>query len=903
MSRPTIVFIESNTTGTGGILLELALQRDYKVHFLSARPSRYPFLNQQWVSAEVTDTSDYANLESRLEVLKPTAILTTSEYYLETVARLAARFDLPGSDPQAVALCRHKGELAPTLKKAGVCSPQTVVVKNMDQLDLAEQNLAYPMVVKPARGSGSIGVRLCYDRDDLHAHVTKLLAVQGNERGLVVEPVVVIQNRIQGHEFSVEILGTENGFRVFGITRKHLGSLPHFLETGHDFPAVLQPDEEMALMETAFASLRATGLTRGPAHVELRYHQGQAHLIEINPRLAGGMIPVLIERALGLDPLACLLDFAQTGQACLDAPHKNGASIRFLVPHRSGVLKKGPDVVRLAGQPGILQARFNKTNGEEVALNGDFRDRLGWILSKGTHATESARLAETALAQVLMEIEEVPQPQARFNQQARSGLHPDAMTIVRKTPPGAVRLDELNHLATMDRAHLVMLLRCELLPSETVCTLLRAINQLADNQFGDLLEQPAPRGTYLLYEDALIGRCGLQQGGATHLGRSRNDMNATQFKLALREPFRQVNAALWQLRQGLLERAATYAHVAMPVYSQYQPGLPGTYGYYLLGVEESLSRDQQGLLNCIEGLNQSPLGACAGAGTTLPIAPEMTAGLLGFHQPSPHALDAVAGRDLGLRLISALAIAGVTLSRCLQDLQLWTTREFNFLNVPDHLSGGSSMMPQKRNPYLLEMAQGRAAIPGASQNEILQGMLKTPFSNSVQVGTEAVKPIDRSIQALREAAVLTRLFITHFTPNQEAMKASMTGGNVMITAVAETMAASGEMSFRDAHHRLARTLAEAVGRPTDEILAEVFPQYAHVYSNTPEDWPNHFAFGGGPGQWRKQLNLAQQRLGEDGALLRTTVQGWQRARTHLDQTVENLLQRQQESEAYVNFGA
>ncbi len=892
MIRPAVVFIESNTTGTGGVLVEKALDRGYEVHFLSADPTRYPFLAEQWVLPTVTDTSDVAGLATLVEQLKPSAVISTSEYYLETAAELARKFGLYGPDPEAVARCRHKGRLAEALIAAQVPAPKTVVIQRMADLDRVEQALHFPMVVKPAQGSGSIGVRLCRNASELHEHLGYLLKVKGNERGLTVVAEAVVQNFVDGREFSVEIMGTEQGFEVFGVTQKHLGAPPHFLEIGHDFPAILAPEEEASLIEVARLGLRATGLTRGPAHVELRLLAGHAQLIEINPRLAGGMIPVLIEQALGLDPLDCWLDFALFGRSTMEKHCQKGASIRFFVPAQSGTLVCVPDPDILKQLPGIQRAQVSRKQGETCNLNGDFRDRLGWVISVADDPRESAQLAQAAIE--MHEVQVATEGQLAkptgFNEDARTALHETARRIVRHQPTAQARLLELNRLVAMDQAHLLMLLRCGLVSSSKACSVLHAIRALIQDRFGDLLQQPAARGTYLLYEDALIERCGLALGGAVHLGRSRNDMNAADFKMALREPFAQTNAALWNLRRSLMDAAEKFAHVAMPVYSQYQPGLPGTYGYYLLGVEEALSRDQQGLLQCLDALNCSPLGAGAGAGTTLPINPAITAELLGFKSVAHHALDAVASRDLGMRLMAALATAGVTLSRFLQDLQMWTTREFNFLAVPDNLTGGSSMMPQKRNPYLLEMAQGRAAVPNSVLMELLQGMIKTPFSNAIQVGTEAVKPMARGWQSLSEAAALTELFVSGCETHRAAMQAAMVDGQVMATAVAEALAATGDMSFREAHNRVGQLLRAAHG-PVAPLIKAAFPECAHAFPADPDQWPAAFASGGGPGQASQTRTRAWQRLSEDGALMRAAKRSWALAQRDLEREVDRLLEQ------------
>ncbi len=899
MSGKTVLFIESNTTGTGGRLLELALKQGYRTHFICADPSRYPFLAELWLPPIVADTSSVAALRETVVGLRPDAILSTSEYYLETAARLAAELGLHGADPEAIALCRDKGRLAECLKRAGVPAPETVILTRPEDLAEVGKRLTFPVVVKPAMGSGSIGVRLCKDLDSLRASVAALFGKKENERGLAASPNVLVQEYLDGPEFSVEVIGTGRGLEVLAITRKHLGSPPHFVETGHDLPAALPAEQSVALDQATREGLKATGLIWGPAHLEFRFYRDRPVLIEINPRLAGGMIPALIEQALGIDPLARLLDLTLNGSADLSPVRLEGSSIRFFVAELQGRLRSVPDRASLSALAGVVDLAITRTAGEAIHPTGDFRDRIGWVITRGKDIDESALRADAVLAKAEWQIGPLTEADGAqgFNERHKPGLHEAALPIVRSLPSPAARSAELQQLVALDRAHLLMLLERGLISKSAGRTLLRAMETLEQEAFDALIDRQAPRGTYLLYEDALIERCGLEVGGAVHLGRSRNDMNAAQFKLALRAPFRETQAALFALRQSLLAAAERHQEAAMPVYSQYQPGLPGTYGFYLAGVEEALSRDQQGLMVLLDDLDRSPLGAGAGAGTTVPINPELTAELLGFRTTAAHALDAVASRDLGLRLLAALAATGVTLSRCLQDLQLWTTREFDYLRTPDNLTGGSSMMPQKRNPYLLEMAQGRAAVPAAAFSEALQGMLKTPFSNSVQVGTEAVKPIDRAFGALREAALLVRLHIDGATPNRQTMRAGLLRGAVMTTAMAESLALSGRLSFRDAHQRLGQSLVALDQQvPVDQALRAAFPEAADACPQDPLRWPALFAHGGGPGALSRLLDLARTRLASDGTLLREACWHWRRAHETLKRAVAARLANDHPSE-------
>jgi argininosuccinate lyase len=197
----------------------------------------------------------------------------------------------------------------------------------------------------------------------------------------------------------------------------------------------------------------------------------------------------------------------------------------------------------------------------------------------------------------------------------------------------------------------------------------------------------------------------------------------------------------------------------MPVHTHHQAAMPVTYGWYLLGVATALGRDLDALRTAAAGLDACPLGAGAVAGTDLPIDPARTARLLGFAGPAAHALDAVASRDVPLRVLGAAAGLAVTLSRLAADLQLWSTAEFGFVHFPDRLVGGSSAMPQKRNAFLLEHVRAKPAQALGAWAAAASAMAATPFTNSIEVGTEAVASVWTGLAAAEQAVLLAQVLV------------------------------------------------------------------------------------------------------------------------------------------------
>lgn len=368
---------------------------------------------------------------------------------------------------------------------------------------------------------------------------------------------------------------------------------------------------------------------------------------------------------------------------------------------------------------------------------------------------------------------------------------------------------DLSYMVQVDRAHLVMLLERGLVDRNRVCRLLSAIDELKASRFAQLRGRAAPRGLYLLYEDYLIERLGAETGGALQTARSRNDLKATVLRLRLREPYARLLRAMIRLQAVLLRRARRYAGVVMPAYTHFQVAVPITYGHYLGGIAQAIDRDIGDLLAAGSGLADSPLGACAVGGTTLPIDPARTAELLGFDRPVSHSVDAVASRDLILRLLASAAIFGVTLSRVAMDLLLWTSAEFGFVRLADALVGSSSIMPQKRNPFVLEHVQGRSASPLGALTAAATAMHGAPFTNSVAVGTEATSHVWRALDDITVATILMRLVVADARPEPTAMLERARAGYAPAVELANRLVTHSGLAFRSAHHIVGSMIREA----------------------------------------------------------------------------------------------
>jgi argininosuccinate lyase len=887
-----IVFIESNTTGTGKIFAEKAIKKGYEVIFLASDPARYHFLSELMILAVKIDTSDKEEVLSYLQKLDSIeGVFSSSEYFIETTAFIAKQLGLPCNNSLAINACRDKAELCNKLLANNIKTPQSQLITTLAEANTLLEKLHFPVVIKPASGSGSIGVKLCEDKEAYLYHIQQLLSENTNERGNKIEPRILVQEYILGDEYSVEVLASGQQYDIIGITQKYLGKPPYFVETGHDFPAQLAQETEQKIHATVKSALSVMGFTFGAAHIELRIFNNEAYIIEINPRLAGGMIPALIHESLGIDILELVLDLHCGKSIEYKQTQKRYTSIRFVIPNTTGTIQQ----IKFNQSPATIQGlkihALTKSAGDITTQYGDYRDRIGYVIASGNDITESRRNADNALQSISLIIN------ANSNNQhsgqtgrVNKPLHPVALSIINHSASPESLAKELGYLTSIDESHLLMLLHQKIIPKQTILTILKEIKSLKDSNFETIKHQVSLRGSYLLYENALIEKLGMDVGGVVHTGRSRNDINATLFKLTTRELYKNSYQALWKLRQTILHIAQNSQNIHMPVYSQFQTALPGSYAYYLIAIEEALARDQAAFKTLYDQLAQSPLGAAAGCGTSFPINPTLTAKYLGFDTINPIALDAIASRDLALRLLSCLSMTGTTLSRIAQDYQLWTTQEFAFFELPDDLSGSSSMMPQKKNPYLLEKIKGKSILPTGQLMSTLAIMQKTPFSNSVEVGTEALEGFDRSFKAIIESSTLLNLMIANMQAIEENMHKSSINGLTTAVCVTESLVKSG-IPFREAHHRVGQAISDAIKlkhHPLDAIY-QLIPD--HTKREDLSYWTNTFAFGGGCSQdsVKDQIISANHRLKSDGIWLQKIDTHWNKSNELRHRTIEDLL--------------
>jgi S-sulfo-L-cysteine synthase (3-phospho-L-serine-dependent) len=381
-----LLFVESNTTGTGMIALARAAALGYQPVLLTSNPGRYQGLDTRLTTIVRCDTNSPEPLRravSRLSDRTIAGVTTTSEYYVAATAELAESLGLPGNPPQVVKAARNKAAVRRAMERAGLVQPRFVEVFSPAQVPDAVEHTGLPCVVKPVDDSGSHNVLVCASVEQAVEHARTVLAVSSNVRGQPVAGTALVEQYVEGPEFSVETFSVDGEAECIGVTRKTVSPGPHCVELGHLYPAGLDAATARSLAETTVALLRTLGVRSGPTHCELRLGPDGPVVIELNCRLAGGMIPELIQLAQGTDLIERQLRTA-VGERPDPIPARAGwAGIRFLTADRPGTLGGVPGIDEVRALPGVVRAELTVRCGTEVAAARSAFDRLGFVIAAG----------------------------------------------------------------------------------------------------------------------------------------------------------------------------------------------------------------------------------------------------------------------------------------------------------------------------------------------------------------------------------------------------------------------------------------------------------------------------------------------------------------------------------------
>ena len=363
------------------------------------------------------------------------------------------------------------------------------------------------------------------------------------------------------------------------------------------------------------------------------------------------------------------------------------------------------------------------------------------------------------------------------------------------------------------QAHATMLAEAGVLTGEERDAIIQGLDEIrAEIEAGEFEWSVALEDVHMNIEARLTDKIGIT-GKKLHTGRSRNDQVATDIRLWLRDEIDLIDGEMERLMTGLLDQAEREAATIMPGFTHLQTAQPVTFGHHLLAWFEMLKRDRERLADCRKRVNRMPLGAAALAGTTYPIIRERTRELLGFDEVCENSLDAVSDRDFAIEFCALAALCVTHLSRISEELVLWTSAQFNFIDLPDRFCTGSSIMPQKKNPDVPELVRGKTGRLNGHLIALLTLMKSQPLAYNKD-NQEDKEPLFDAVDTLAGCLRAFADMIPAIEPNREVMREAARRGFATATDLADYLVRKG-VAFRDAHEIVGKAVALGIEKKKD----------------------------------------------------------------------------------------
>ena len=383
-----------------------------------------------------------------------------------------------------------------------------------------------------------------------------------------------------------------------------------------------------------------------------------------------------------------------------------------------------------------------------------------------------------------------------------------------------------HHDITGSIAHATMLAKVGVLTDDERDQIIEGLKGVkADIEAGRFNWSVSLEDVHMNIEAALTERIGIT-GKKLHTGRSRNDQVATDIRLYLRDEIDVIAEELSRLQAGLLDLAEREADTIMPGFTHLQTAQPVTFGHHLLAWYEMLVRDGQRLQDCRKRVNIMPLGAAALAGTTYPIDRNLTAELLGFDRPTENSLDSVSDRDFAIEFCSFAALLMTHLSRFSEELVLWTSAQFDFIDLPDRFCTGSSIMPQKKNPDVPELVRGKTGRVNGHLISLLTLMKSQPLAYNKD-NQEDKEPLFDTVDTVKGSLKAYADMIPAIRSKADNMRVAAKSGFSTATDLADYLVKKG-VPFRDAHEIVGKSVAFGVaeGRDLSDMTLEELQQFS-----------------------------------------------------------------------------
>jgi argininosuccinate lyase len=375
-------------------------------------------------------------------------------------------------------------------------------------------------------------------------------------------------------------------------------------------------------------------------------------------------------------------------------------------------------------------------------------------------------------------------------------------------------------------AHARMLARAKIIAAEDLAAIERGMKTILDEVRGGRFAWSIEReDVHFNIEHRLTELIG-DAGKRLHTARSRNDQVATDLRLWLRAQIDELSGLLHRVRESIVDLAARHADTLMPGFTHMQVAQPVTFGHHLMAYFEMFTRDAERLADCRRRVNRLPLGASALAGTSFPIDREWVAGELGFDGVCENSLDAVSDRDFAVEFLAAAALAMAHVSRLSEELVIWMSPPFGFIDLPDRFCTGSSIMPQKKNPDVPELMRGKAGRVYGSLVAMLTVIKGQPLAYNKD-NQEDKQPLFDTVDTLHDVLALLAELLKGVEAKPGRMREALARGFATATDLADYLVRKG-LAFRDAHEAVARAVkaAEASGKDLAELSLEELRRFS-----------------------------------------------------------------------------
>lgn len=380
-------------------------------------------------------------------------------------------------------------------------------------------------------------------------------------------------------------------------------------------------------------------------------------------------------------------------------------------------------------------------------------------------------------------------------------------------------------------AHVRMLKKCEIIPSDDADRIIEGLKTIAaEMENGEFKMDESLEDIHTNVEFRLTDLIG-PAGGKLHTGRSRNDQVATDFRMYLRDMTLETVKNIDLLIDSLITIAKDNGDTVMPGFTHMQHAQPVTLAQHMLAHAFKLSRDAQRFLDAFERLNLCPLGSAALAGTTYPIDREMTARSLGFKGPTFNSMDSVSDRDFVTELAFCASLTSIHLSSMSEELVLWSSQEFGFIEMADKYTTGSSIMPQKKNPDIAELIRGRSGAINGSLITMLMMIKGLPLSYNRDL-QEDKKPVMESLDSLNSCLTMMSKVISTMKVRSDVILSKVTSGFINATDLADYLVTKG-VPFREAHGIVGASVRYCIdnGKKLDDLSVEEFNKFSPLITD------------------------------------------------------------------------